>query len=124
LCVHVLPLFYAVLSLLLVSFFLMLRRPPRSTLFPYTTLFRSVYCRGCVTSRHYRHRIPRRKRGCVTPWRRSEGKQPISASTPPPGQRRRKRLVHRLARAATRQHRDRQTAPRPPDTCLSGPIGS
>ena len=26
-------------------FFLMIRRPPRSTLFPYTTLFRSV---GCV----------------------------------------------------------------------------
>src|SRR3712207_9463543 len=25
----------------LVSFFLMIRRPPRSTLFPYTTLFRS-----------------------------------------------------------------------------------
>src|SRR5437763_16269790 len=24
-------------------FFLMLRRPPRSTLFPYTTLFRSLY---------------------------------------------------------------------------------
>src|SRR5690348_18145237 len=29
--------------LLLVSFFLMLRRPPRSTLFPYTTLFRSLH---------------------------------------------------------------------------------
>src|SRR3989304_5276719 len=27
------------------SFFLMIRRPPRSTLFPYTTLFRSVYQR-------------------------------------------------------------------------------
>src|SRR2546426_4733653 len=30
-------------------FFLMIRRPPRSTLFPYTTLFRSrsrVYCLG------------------------------------------------------------------------------
>src|ERR1039457_6746116 len=27
-------------------FFLMIRRPPRSTLFPYTTLFRSV-CFGC-----------------------------------------------------------------------------
>src|SRR5258705_9353519 len=27
-------------------FFLMIRRPPRSTLFPYTTLFRS--CGGCV----------------------------------------------------------------------------
>src|SRR3712207_7360968 len=30
-------------------FFLMIRRPPRSTLFPYTTLFRSVQIRG-VTS--------------------------------------------------------------------------
>src|SRR2546430_17704344 len=26
-------------------FFLMIRRPPRSTLFPYTTLFRSAQCR-------------------------------------------------------------------------------
>src|SRR5438067_13219068 len=26
-------------------FFLMIRRPPRSTLFPYTTLFRSMYLR-------------------------------------------------------------------------------
>src|SRR6476660_10092967 len=26
-------------------FFLMIRRPPRSTLFPYTTLFRSARCR-------------------------------------------------------------------------------
>src|SRR5260370_17024270 len=29
-------------------FFLMIRRPPRSTLFPYTTLFRSK-CRGLVS---------------------------------------------------------------------------
>src|SRR5256885_8774955 len=29
-------------SLFLFFFFLMIRRPPRSTLFPYTTLFRSV----------------------------------------------------------------------------------
>src|SRR3712207_8367465 len=29
-------------------FFLMIRRPPRSTLFPYTTLFRS-----CSSSRHF-----------------------------------------------------------------------
>src|ERR1044071_10051877 len=28
-----------------VFFFLMIRRPPRSTLFPYTTLFRSLCCR-------------------------------------------------------------------------------
>src|SRR3712207_9174285 len=27
-----------------IFFFLMIRRPPRSTLFPYTTLFRSLQC--------------------------------------------------------------------------------
>src|SRR2546422_11577649 len=32
------------LSLSLSFFFLMIRRPPRSTLFPYTTLFRSEVC--------------------------------------------------------------------------------
>src|SRR3712207_7886835 len=31
--------------LALFFFFLMIRRPPRSTLFPYTTLFRSSHCR-------------------------------------------------------------------------------
>src|SRR6516225_9049392 len=31
-------------------FFLMIRRPPRSTLFPYTTLFRSPF--GCAAHRH------------------------------------------------------------------------
>src|SRR3712207_8519540 len=32
--------------MLLTFFFLMIRRPPRSTLFPYTTLFRSQHARG------------------------------------------------------------------------------
>src|SRR3712207_7825040 len=32
-------------SVLSAFFFLMIRRPPRSTLFPYTTLFRSVHAR-------------------------------------------------------------------------------
>src|SRR5438034_11565886 len=32
-------------------FFLLLRRPPRSTLFPYTTLFRSRYCPNCAPAR-------------------------------------------------------------------------
>src|SRR2546428_7362931 len=32
----------APLRIMFVFFFLMIRRPPRSTLFPYTTLFRSV----------------------------------------------------------------------------------
>src|ERR687892_475084 len=33
---------YVVWFIIYVFFFLMIRRPPRSTLFPYTTLFRSV----------------------------------------------------------------------------------
>src|SRR5476649_330343 len=41
----------------LVFFFLMIRRPPRSTLFPYTTLFRSSNCRR--TSRRATRRTRR-----------------------------------------------------------------
>src|SRR5688572_31547888 len=32
----------------------MIRRPPRSTLFPYTTLFRSAFSKRCVISRQFR----------------------------------------------------------------------
>src|SRR5258708_23512445 len=35
---------------LLCFFFLMIRRPPRSTLFPYTTLFRSIPPRVVITT--------------------------------------------------------------------------
>src|SRR5438270_13251140 len=38
-------------SVLVVLFFLMIRRPPRSTLFPYTTLFRSADDPGRVVRR-------------------------------------------------------------------------
>src|SRR2546430_14913832 len=31
-------------GIVFIFFFLMIRRPPRSTLFPYTTLFRSINC--------------------------------------------------------------------------------
>src|SRR2546425_12130565 len=34
----------------LLFFFLMIRRPPRSTLFPYTTLFRSTSREGAVSA--------------------------------------------------------------------------
>src|SRR2546430_8680874 len=40
-------------SLFLFFFFLMIRRPPRSTLFPYTTLFRS----NVLVLRRSRHRV-------------------------------------------------------------------
>src|SRR5256886_6808919 len=36
----------------LLFFFLMIRRPPRSTLFPYTTLFRSVRWPAVVSGAH------------------------------------------------------------------------
>src|SRR5258705_4283057 len=40
-------------------FFLMIRRPPRSTLFPYTTLFRSPSCHGSpVDFPHVLRRVP------------------------------------------------------------------
>src|SRR2546430_10175630 len=39
------------MTLFLVFFFLMIRRPPRSTLFPYTTLFRSPARTGVEFSR-------------------------------------------------------------------------
>src|SRR3989449_3785776 len=38
-------------------FFLMIRRPPRSTLFPYTTLFRSQLDGGLVESRRQERRF-------------------------------------------------------------------
>src|SRR2546430_7788817 len=45
----------------------MIRRPPRSTLFPYTTLFRSLlYCR------RFCGRCPRPRRQSTTPPSRSE----------------------------------------------------
>src|SRR5258707_2246213 len=52
-----------------VFFFLMIRRPPRSTLFPYTTLFRS-HCARChsVVSRDSRRGSGWRHRA----WGRSE----------------------------------------------------
>src|SRR5262249_62184094 len=47
---------------LLSFFFLMIRRPPRSTLFPYTTLFRSACAPCCRPARPAaaapRHRVP------------------------------------------------------------------
>src|SRR2546422_7553118 len=39
-------------------FFLMIRRPPRSTLFPYTTLFRSLVWRGRPEAEHGKWRWP------------------------------------------------------------------
>src|SRR5215211_8330384 len=54
-------------------FFLMIRRPPRSTLFPYTTLFRSAPGRPGGARRARRGRRSRRSRsGCPRPRSRCE----------------------------------------------------
>src|SRR5438874_12760036 len=57
-------------------FFLMIRRPPRSTLFPYTTLFRSYLCRWPPTEKL-------RKEGCC-----SVQATPQLGPAPPESQRR------------------------------------
>src|SRR3989304_4641230 len=48
------------------SFFLMIRRPPRSTLFPYTTLFRSADERAALDERG-----PRGRNAIVVPAERA-----------------------------------------------------
>src|SRR2546430_14182991 len=63
----------ALLSMSMFFFFLMIRRPPRSTLFPYTTLFRSIehgHLDGWA-DRHARHRCARllgERQLCGGPW--------------------------------------------------------
>src|SRR5207248_10947866 len=41
-CIYIMLLFILAADFVFLFFFLMIRRPPRSTLFPYTTLFRSL----------------------------------------------------------------------------------
>src|SRR3712207_8396038 len=55
--------------MLIVVFFLMIRRPPRSTLFPYTTLFRSGVCLrngSCQLTQSLRHQTSLKTHFAVT----------------------------------------------------------
>src|SRR5689334_24943236 len=68
-----------------IIFFLVIRRPPRSTLFPYTTLFRSRGTRPRPTcARRGRRRSTRR--ACTCRWRtrrpRVTGSRGSAASAP------------------------------------------
>src|SRR5688572_31331746 len=60
----------------------MIRRPPRSTLFPYTTLFRST----CVRLRRWGFPCPRR-RGCGAGEERTPRAAPRTAGRARPGRR-------------------------------------
>src|SRR3712207_8648877 len=79
------------------SFFLMIRRPPRSTLFPYTTLFRSR-----VASRRYDGR-----RGLQPPtWteHHSDGGRPDADHPPGDWQRRQARSEEHTSELQSRQY--------------------
>src|SRR2546427_4848494 len=62
-----------IVHLVLVFFFLMIRRPPRSTLFPYTTLFRS---RGIARPDPGGRRKNRQRLGKPLPRRHDLDRQP------------------------------------------------
>src|SRR2546429_1155938 len=69
-------------------FFLMIRRPPRSTLFPYTTLFRSIKeATGSANKQ-------------VTPYNRQ--RQPAGSPIPAPGTGPSAQIKHVLDRKSTR----------------------
>src|SRR5690348_18095986 len=51
-------------------FFLIIRRPPRSTLFPYTTLFRSALLLQLVWIHHHDSRRHAWRTACTAPMRR------------------------------------------------------
>src|SRR2546425_12050052 len=70
-------------------FFLMIRRPPRSTLFPYTTLFRSRLS-GLSTPRASAARPPSRPTGSSPP-RRATRPPSLRAPAPTPGRSERSR---------------------------------
>src|SRR3712207_6936843 len=67
-----------------IFFFLMIRRPPRSTLFPYTTLFRSR-CAPPPTSPRCRPPAPRRRPQRAGSRCGRARPPPSPARLPPPG---------------------------------------
>src|SRR5438034_7351955 len=71
-------------------FFLMIRRPPRSTLFPYTTLFRSVVRAGRPGADQHRqpervHRAPARRGGVAADGEPQSGGRAPAADGRPQG---------------------------------------
>src|ERR1051325_7663852 len=97
----------------LLFFFLMIRRPPRSTLFPYTTLFRSLALTRC------RHRPSRRTPEGGT-HRRETVQSQAAPLQPPDGQVQRHPLRQRRRRVETSPFSSLSTCP----VCTSRRIAS
>src|SRR5205823_13472515 len=79
--------YFVILQLLIRYFFLLIRPPPRSTLFPYTTLFRSrtgehVEDRWISDWRFSRPITPRPRRSLRAPPRSAASSRSSSPSTP------------------------------------------
>src|SRR5215208_7596305 len=83
-------------------FFLMIRRPPRSTLFPYTTLFRSPRARPRRHRRDYR--AARKPRGDQKSTRLNSSHVAISYAVFCLKKKKEKRSVHPLPRHRERIH--------------------
>src|SRR5580698_683862 len=92
-------------------FFLMIRLPPRSTLFPYTTLFRSGPARiaNAGAGRHRRRTGPRKggggavaRHGCPTLHRAQASQSPRPRARAPARGNLERLPRHDLRRAATR----------------------
>src|SRR3712207_7653979 len=69
-------------------FFLMIRRPPRSTLFPYTTLFRSCPPNGSRSTQCGQSTPQYAPRASATPTSTDTTCSTVSTSTSPPAPRR------------------------------------
>src|SRR3712207_9529687 len=78
--------------LLSMFFFLMIRRPPRSTLFPYTTLFRSALRSSRLLLTHHHNRTVGVTDDCI----RDAAHQRASQPTETPAAKRRDRKSTRL----------------------------
>src|SRR2546427_6404115 len=77
-------------------FFLMIRRPPRSTLFPYTTLFRSRAAHPAQPSAHEAYAPPRGRRGLLPRLHRRRAGQARLITSPDPRSATRDRKSTRL----------------------------
>src|SRR5437762_10703595 len=90
-------------------FFLMIRRPPRSTLFPYTTLFRSITASRCCCPIIRTPPIGRRRSLRRSEEHTSELQSPMY-------------LVCRLLLEKKNQGKSRSTPSEPTDTPLPQPV--
>src|SRR5258706_3518724 len=73
----------------------MIRRPPRSTLFPYTTLFRSLRVKPAAAGRRPRRARPRALRPVLGVLRLARGRPPLQPARAGPEARMTQRAIPR-----------------------------